>query len=100
MNAYVIHITLQTGVDLQAANNNLKDAISAIEGLPATAVEVFYAALGGSYDYVAIVQVPKPDDAIAAATILSVAGPAKTSVTPAMTADAYGDLLVQTGNKK
>ena len=48
MNAYVIHITLQTGVDLQAANNNLKDAISAIEGLPATAVEVFYAALGAA----------------------------------------------------
>jgi uncharacterized protein with GYD domain len=99
MNTYVIHITLRSGIDLAVANNNLRDVIQGLEEQRSTAVEAFYA-VPATYDYIAILHVPRPEDAVAAATMLALGGRAKTSVSPAMTADAYGELLVHYGNKK
>jgi uncharacterized protein with GYD domain len=94
MDTYVIHVRLNSGVDPTEANTQVQNVVGAIDALESVNVEVYYAVQHASYDYVVIIDASSPTAAYAEAVALAMGGVAKTSIAPAMTADAYGSVLV------
>ncbi len=94
MDNYVIEIKVKATSNLSQVNGALLDVVVSLDHGNAVEVEAFYATQAANYDYLAIIAATTIGAARGAAAAFTINGLAKTSLTPAMTGEAYEETLI------